>query len=287
MSGVNRAFLSFRVATWLGWQIESNWTDPFLFFVYSIIKPVTSVMILVVMYWVITRTDTTSPYFAYMYLGNAAYIYVGSILVGVSWAVIDDREHYQTLKYIYVSPIKFYFYLLGRGMARFLTGTLSVVITMGFGLLVLRLPIRLGEIDWPLFAVSMILGLANLALMGLLLGAATLQMARHFWSVGESVAGALYLLCGAVFPIDVLPAWLRLLGYLLPPTYWLELLRRAVLGSEVSLAISPSLAGLGDGQLFLILLGATLLNGVVSIYFFRWSEHRAREKGLLDMTTHY
>ena len=30
---------SFRMAAWLGWQIESNWTDPFLFAVYSIVKP--------------------------------------------------------------------------------------------------------------------------------------------------------------------------------------------------------------------------------------------------------
>jgi ABC-2 type transport system permease protein len=284
---VREALRSFRVATWLGWQIESNWTDPFLFFVYSIVKPVASVMILVIMYWVITRTDTTSPYFAYMYLGNAAYIYVGSILVGVSWAVIDDREHYQTLKYIYVSPIKFYFYLLGRGMARFLTGSLSVAITMGFGLLVLGLPIRLGAIHWPYLGASMVLGLASLAVLGLLLGAATLQMARHYWSVGESVAGALYLMCGAIFPLDVLPAWLRPLGFALPLTYWLESLRRAVLGAEASRAISPSLAGLSDGQLLLILLVATLISSVMSIYFFRWSEHRAREKGLIDMTTHY
>jgi ABC-2 type transport system permease protein len=284
---MREAIRSFRTATWLGWQVESNWTDPFLFFVYSIVKPVASVMILVIMYWVITRTDTTSPYFAYMYLGNAAYIYVGSILVGVSWAVIDDREHYQTLKYIYVSPIKLYFYLLGRGMARFLTGTLSVAITMGFGLLVLRLPIRLVDVNWPYLAVSMGLGLASLAVLGLLLGAATLQMARHYWSVGESVAGALYLLCGAIFPLDVLPTWLQPLGFALPLTYWLESLRRAILGAEASKAISPSLAGLNDGQLLLILLGATLVSSVVSVYFFRWSEHRAREKGLIDMTTHY
>ncbi|MFN2290707.1 MAG: ABC transporter permease [Anaerolineae bacterium] len=284
---MREAIRSFRTATWLGWQIESNWTDPFLFFVYSIVKPVASVMILVIMYWVITRTDTTSPYFAYMYLGNAAYIYVGSILVGVSWAVIDDREHYQTLKYIYVSPIKLYFYLLGRGMARFLTGSLSVAITMGFGLLVLRLPIRLVNVNWPYLAASMTLGLASLAVLGLLLGAATLQMARHYWSVGESVAGALYLLCGAIFPLDVLPTWLQPLGFALPLTYWLESLRRAILGAEASKAISPSLAGLNDGQLLLILLAATLASSVVSIYFFRWSEHRAREKGLIDMTTHY
>jgi ABC-2 type transport system permease protein len=284
---VGEALRTFRMATWLGWQIESNWTDPFLFLVYSIIKPVASVMILVIMYWVITQTDTTSPYFVYMYVGNAAYIYVGSILVGVSWAVIDDREHYQTLKYIYCSPIRFYYYLLGRGMARFLTGTLSVAITMGFGLLVLKLPIHLAEVDWLYLAASMLLGLSSMALLGLLLGAATMQMARHYWSVGESVAGALYLLCGSIFPIDVLPSWLQPVCYALPLTYWLESLRRAILGSEASRAISPSLAGIGNGQLLLILLAATLITGVVSIYFFRWSEHRAREKGLLDMTTHY
>jgi ABC-2 type transport system permease protein len=284
---VKEAWRSFRMATWLGWQIESNWTDLFLFLVYSIIKPVASVMILVIMYWVITRTDTTSPYFAYMYLGNAAYIYVGSILVGVSWAVIDDREHYQTLKYIYLSPINLYYYLLGRGMARFLTGTLSVVITMGFGMLVLGLPITLSEVNWPYLTASMVLGLLSLAMLGLLLGAATLQMARHYWSIGESVAGALYLVCGAIFPIDVLPVWLQPICYALPLTYWLESLRRAVLGSDVSKGISPSLASFSDGQLLLILLGATAISGVLSLFFYRWSEQRAREKGLLDMTTQY
>ena len=284
---MNEAVRSFRVATWLGWQIESNWTDPFLFLIYSIVKPVASVMILVVMYWVIARTNTASPYFAYMYVGNTAYIYVGSILAGVSWAVIDDREHYQTLKYIYASPISFYFYLLGRGMARFLTGTLSVVITMAFGLLVLRLSIDAAQIRWLYLAVSMTVGLTSMAFLGLLLGAATLQMARHSWLVGDTVAGALYLFCGAIFPPDKLPAWLRPLSFALPLTYWLESLRRAILGSDASTSISPSLSGISDGQLLLILVGVTLLTGFVSIYFFRWSEHRAREKGRIDMTTQY
>jgi len=284
---VQQAARSFRVATWLGWQIESNWADPFLFLIYSIVKPVTSVMILVVMYWVIAQTDTSSPYFAYMYVGNTAYIYVGSILVGVSWAIIDDREHYQTLKYIYISPIRIYFYLLGRGMARFLTGTLSVVVTMAFGLLFLNLSINLAEVNWLYFTASMVLGLASMAVMGLLLGATTLQMARHYWSVGESVAGALYLLCGAIFPVDSLPDWLQPVSMALPLTYWLESLRRSLLGSEASKEISPSLARFSDSQLLLILLISTLIMTFVSIYFFRWSEHQAREKGLIDMTTQH
>ena len=96
---------SFLTATWLGWQIESNWTDPFLFAVYSIIKPLSSAAILVVMYGIITQGAFGDPMFPYIFLGNAFYIYVGAVMVGVSWAVIDDREPYRTLKYIYVAPI--------------------------------------------------------------------------------------------------------------------------------------------------------------------------------------
>ena len=33
-------------STWLGWQVESNWTDPFLFLVFSVVKPVAGVLIL-------------------------------------------------------------------------------------------------------------------------------------------------------------------------------------------------------------------------------------------------
>lgn len=67
---------SFTMATWLGWQVESNWTDPFLFAVYVIIKPLASAAILVVMYAIITGGDYESPLFPYIYLGNAFYIYV-------------------------------------------------------------------------------------------------------------------------------------------------------------------------------------------------------------------
>ncbi len=47
---LNHLWRSFRIAAWLGWQIESNWADPFLFAVYSLVKPLAGAAILVVMY---------------------------------------------------------------------------------------------------------------------------------------------------------------------------------------------------------------------------------------------
>jgi ABC-2 type transport system permease protein len=46
---------SFKTAAWLGWQIESNWADPFLFFIYSVMKPLTGAAIIVVMYSIVTK----------------------------------------------------------------------------------------------------------------------------------------------------------------------------------------------------------------------------------------
>ncbi|MRR30592.1 ABC transporter permease, partial [bacterium] len=158
---------SFRTAAWLGWKIESNWTDPFLFAVYSIVKPLAGAAILVVMYSIITKGNFADPLFPYIYLGNAFYMYVGAVMTGVSWAVIDDREHYRTLKYMYVAPIRIPLYLVGRAVARFLTGSFSVLITIVFGALFLHVPIVLGQVNWLLFFVSLIMGVVLLALMGL------------------------------------------------------------------------------------------------------------------------
>jgi ABC-2 type transport system permease protein len=184
---------SFRTASWLGWQIESNWTDPFLFAVYSVIKPIAGVAILVVMYGVITHGDYSAPIFAYIYLGNAFYIYVGSVMTGVSWAVIDDREHYKTLKYMYIAPLSIPAYLAGRGVARFLTGSVSVTITILAGILFLNLQIDPSVINWPMFLGALVIGVVMLANMGLILAGVTLLIAHHIWFLGDAVAGALYL----------------------------------------------------------------------------------------------
>jgi ABC-2 type transport system permease protein len=280
---VTESVRSLRMATWLGWQIESNWADPLLFAIYSIAKPMAGALILVFMYIVVAPGGLKNPLFPQIFVGNAFYIYVGSVLMGVSWAIIDDREHYGMLKYMYIAPLNIYLYVLGRGVAKTLAATVAVLITLLFGVLVLDVGIDATRVDWILLALSLMFGLAGLAFLGILLGGVSLVTARHNFYVGEAVAGALYMLCGAVFPIDVLPKYLQLLGQALPLTYWLEALRRALLGQ----GSSALLASFTDEALWAILAGSTLTLGVISVAFYRWAEHRAKEKGLIDMQTMY
>ncbi|MBI5826023.1 MAG: ABC transporter permease [Chloroflexi bacterium] len=276
---------SFRMAAWLGWLIESNWTDPFLFAVYSIVKPLSGAAILVIMYGIISGGNFNTPLFPYIYLGNAFYIYVGAVMTGVSWAVVDDREHYKTLKYMYIAPIYIPVYLLGRGVARFITGSIAVFITIMAGVLFLKVPLHFADINWGLFLVTLILGVVMLALLGLLLAGITLTVARHEGFIGEATAGALYIFSGAVFPLDVLPAWIRPVGYFMPTTYWLELLRRSLVGNVAQ--AFPTLANFSNLQILGILLGLSVFFGTVSIWVFRYCDRLARERGLIDHTTNY
>jgi ABC-2 type transport system permease protein len=276
---------SFRVAAWLGWQIESNWTDPFLFAIYSIVKPLAGAAILVVMYSVITHGNFASPIFSYIYLGNAFYMYVGAIMTGISWAVLDDREHYKTLKYMYVAPINIPTYLIGRGVAKLLVASISVFITIVFGVLFLHVNVDPAAVNWPLFLVTLVIGVVMLAMMGLILAGISLLIVEHVSFIGDAVAGALFLFSGAIFPLEVLPAWLRPLGYLMPVTYWLELLRRSLVG-HIAEAF-PTLMNISNLQIITILLGLTIILGTISIFLFRFCEQIARERGLIDMVTNY
>jgi ABC-2 type transport system permease protein len=276
---------SFKVAAWLGWQIESNWADPFLFAVYSIVKPLSSAAILVVMYSIITGGNFDDPIFPYIYLGNAFFMYVGQIMVGISWAVIDDREHYRTLKYMYLAPIHFPTYLMGRGVAKFIITSIAVFITILFGVLFLHVEIDPMQVNWPLLIVSLLIGVVMLALLGLLLAGIIMITAHMSWSVAEAVAGALFLFSGAIFPLEVLPPFLRWIGYILPITYWLELIRRSLVGSVAQ--AFPTFSQFDNLQLLGILLGLTVVFGFLAFVIFKLCEHRAQEKGLLDMTSNY
>lgn len=276
---------SFRTGAWLGWQIESNWTDPFLFAVYSVVKPLSGAIILVIMFGVITQGDFDSPIFTYLYVGNSFYIYVGQIMNGLAWSIIDDREHYKTLKYIYTAPIHFPTYLLGRSVASFLVGSVAVIITLLIGVFFLNVQIDLATVQLPYFILAMVIGVNMLALMGLILAGALLLLVHHMWELGTAVAGSLFLFSGAIFPLDVLPPALRWIGYINPITYWLEFIRRSLVPQTAN--AYPTLSNFNDTQILAILASLTIIFAFISGLLFRWCDRQARQRGLIDMVTNY
>jgi ABC-2 type transport system permease protein len=196
-------------------------------------------------------------------------------------AVVTDRESFGMLKFIRISPVAFHSYLLGRGLAKAAQAAIGASTTLLIGMLIFP-ELRQALIDapqrWPWLAVYLLLGVPMSVAIGLILASAVLNMARHGMYLSESVAGVLYLLCGAVFPIEILPNWLRPISLVLPPTYWMEGMRRALLGP----GRGATLGDIGDTQILLALLLSTLMLIAVSLVFFHWSERRAWRLGYFD-----
>jgi ABC-2 type transport system permease protein len=176
-------------------------------------------------------------------------------------------------------------YLLGRGVASLLSGSIAVVVTLIVGVAFLKVQINLLEVNWLLFIAALVIGILMLSFMALMLAGLMMMLAHHLFGIGEAIAASLYLFTGAIFPLEVLPAWLRWFGYVLPITYWLELVRRSLVG-QVAGAF-PTLQSLSDMQILGILVGLTVVFGGLSFVTFAWFERQARERGLLDMVTNY
>jgi ABC-2 type transport system permease protein len=283
---------AFTTATRLGWQMEANWTDPLLFFIYSVAKPLASTLIFVVMIEVIGGASTRE-FRAFVVVGTALWSFVISGIAGLAWSILEDRERYRMLKYLYVSPSDFLVMLLGRGVARIGVGAMGALITLAVGVVALGVPFDPGAIDWPLLLVITVLGLMTILAIGVVMAAVCIQTRQESWSYPEAAAGALFLVTGAVFPLVVLPGPVQALGLLTPLTWWIEGTRKALFPGGISAVGGPGSlfadltgrAAPGSVETVFALLATGALATLGATVVFRRSVHRAKDRGLLDMTT--
>lgn len=136
----------------------------------------------------------------------------------------------------------------------------------------LLLGLDLSHANWSslLVAVPLIVG----AFSGLgLLAAATTMLVRRLNPVAMVIGSLSFFLSGVMYPVTVLPGWLRAVGRLLPLTHALAVLRGALL------------VGAGPGDLRRSLLALLVFAGVlapVGAGMFAYALRRARIDGSLS-----
>lgn len=221
---------------------------------------------------------------AFVYVGAAFYMFVFQAFWGLLEVIQGDREWFQTIRYIYISPISYYAYVAGRGATQMAVAGFGVIVVLLFGRFVLNIPIALSLDRVPFFVGILLLGALLTVAIGIAIAGITFFTARHGMGLSEGVAGVFYVFCGVIFPLSVLPDWGQTVGRFIPLTYWFEGLRRAVLQVPVG---DEYLLSLGDGILFLILAGSTVGFFLLSLAVFHFAEYMARKKGKIDMTTAY
>ncbi len=276
---------SFRV----GWKIESNWTDPVLFATYQIVRPLASLLIVAFIVIIGASLGTSasagfySQYLAWLIVGNAFYAYVLQVMLGMAILVHVDRTEYEVLKNIYISPGTLHPYVIGRGLVSVLNGTVSVILTLIFsvlifnGLLHYNIPLNLLQVNVFMLFPAVILGIIGLLAIGYMLCAVTIVSNRMEFVLGDSVSGIFFLLGGVIFPVTGLPTLIQPISRVLPITYFLNAIRE-------SFGLLPTGQYLSDLG-FLAL--TTVVTVALGIGLFRLAEQRARKLGLIDRKSEY
>lgn len=274
-----------KQAIWVGWKIESNWTDPFLFFVYYMVRPLASLLIVGFIFLVgsFAVGSFDSRYFTFLFIGNAFFVYINHVVRSMSFLVHEDRARYEVLKHIYISPKSIHPYLLGRALEAAFDGFVSTILTIVLGLIIfgrffsLQIPLDLLKINYLGFAFAMILGTFAVIFIGYVLSSINLVSSKLQFTLDEYVSGIFFLLGGVIFPPEILPKWVQPISYALPVTYFIRAIRSSLI-FESSETLSNDLT---------YLLISAIAVAIFGILVFRRAERRAKRLGLIDRKAEY
>lgn len=163
-------------------------------------------------------------YIQYIFPG----IVVMSLIFSAMWAgisVIWDRE-FGFLKEILVAPIPRTSIVAGKVMGgatqAMLQGTITLLFAPLIGVAITPLMI------FELLGIMLIISVA-LASLGIAI-ASRMYSYEGFGTVSNFVIMPLFFLSGAIYPVDTLPGWLKVMVSLNPVTYGVDMMRGTVLG---------------------------------------------------------
>lgn len=166
----------------------------------------------------------------------------------VSASTLVQRERWAgTLELVVAAPTRFSLVLLPITFAMATIGLYSVVATVLWNRWLFD--VRLEVADWPLFVLSILMATITIALFGFLLSVTAVRY-RTSWALGAALEYPGWLLCGFVIPLDLLPAAVRPLSWILAPTWAVQGMRAAAAGESpwLDLAIC-GVVGLGYAAL--------------------------------------
>ena len=271
-------------AAWLGWKVETSWADPFVFAVYALLKPISGAITVVVMIRVVSGATADPAMLAFAFLGSTFHGFFANVLGGLAFVIIEEREFYETLHYVYISPASFLAYLMGRASTRFALTVVSAVLVLVLGTLLLGLPIPLPPARPLLLLVAMALGFCCLTTMGVLVAGLALMLTHRVWYLMDGIASVLFFFSGSLFPLEQLPAPLRLVSRAMPTTYWMELVRRSLAPATARLSAWPAAS---EAELVGVLAAMTAATTMAAAFTFHRCVERARRMGYIHRKTHF
>ena len=276
---LNRWFRRIYAIMWFSWQELSNWTKPYIFAVYVMVRPLFGLLLYAYIYiaFAITSGLVNPDAAFYLITGIAFYNFIGEGIYGVTWVIHEEREHYSILKYNYISFPNLRDYLLARSLVNYIIGFIVSIIVLIIGFYLVGLGVSYLNPNIPLLLLMYIIGFIWSSFLAVTVSGTSLFSAEYGPLISEAIAGLLFLLGNVLFPTSILPQWLLPLAEVLPMADWMELMRYSLnIGYQVNL-------------LFLLskLLIKTIIYVIIGIVFFAIADRLARKRGLLEASFHH
>ncbi len=179
----------------------------------------------------IFRTSTDPQQTMLIALIGSAVMAVWSATSNRSAHLLQVERRIGTLELLVASPARFIIVLLPITLSMATIGLISLLTTLIYGRFIFGVVLR---IERPgLFVLAILVTVLAIGMLGLVLSLASVRY-RGAWALGAALELPVWIICGFLFPVSVLPAWVRPLSWVFAPTWGMNAIRATATGGSVS-----------------------------------------------------
>jgi ABC-2 type transport system permease protein len=144
-------------------------------------------------------------------------------------SVLQQQRRLGTLELLAAAPANFALVLLPISVAMSTVGLYSMIATLLWGHFVFGIAMHLVH-PW-LFVLAVPVTIASVGALGFLLSVACVRY-RSAWALGNALEYPVWLICGFLVPLTLLPGWVGPISWALAPTFGVRAIREAALGGS-------------------------------------------------------
>jgi ABC-2 type transport system permease protein len=177
--------------------------------------------------------------------------------IGILW----ERDLGLTHKFL-VTPTPRAALVLGKALSASLR-SIPVMIIIYLLAVLLRVNLSWDPLKILLVLLVVIIGSVLFSTFSLII-ACLVKTRERFMGIGQVLTMPLFFASNAIYPIDIMPAWLKTISHVNPLTYMINALRSCMLPSQVSINILPDIGILIAVSAVLIIIGGALYKRVIT-----------------------
>jgi ABC-2 type transport system permease protein len=163
----------------------------------------------------------------YVALGAGMMGVWSTTLFGCGGAIAWQRWE-GTLELLVSAPTRYDKILVGQTFGAVVFGFYGIVATLIWGVVLFGMPI---EATFPLvLPLSLLAAIVSLGSLGMLI-ATSFVLYRHANALGNLLEYPIWLVTGMLVPLATLPFWVQPISWVLAPTWGMEAIRGATIGS--------------------------------------------------------